>query len=230
MLKFAVNNNPISHERMEFLRWDKSVPPDTRQFYLEELDRKELGIMTPHMIGRPVFFEHDTLNSGPGSGKTIAKVLGRTPLSWGFIGNAKQDPITGSVYNWVKCHDTIQGRQVARLMASRGGPRGCSTQHGRHLFENWAEFNELSLCEEGLRPDTWFLGVDYETPCLVDPSTVFPVTDCHNNVPKIDLRSLPYYTTGHYTDKITRPTTATTTTTTTRKVPFLTAMTTTLCK
>jgi hypothetical protein len=187
--KFCIYENPKPHEELERLRWENERGFRT---WSQELSREELTILHPHLVGRPAFFEHLT-NASDYEPMPFFVGLTGPRKSWGFISKTYQDPLSGSIYVWIVPHDTIEGRLAARQLETEHGAKGCSLQHTRHLINNWAQMNEVSLCKKGVREGTWFIG-DETIPLEESIEPPSPTTTCYENVAKIDLSTLFYMT------------------------------------
>lgn len=190
---FRIYSDPLNHNDLECKRWDPRLDPTENLFYQLELSKEELQRLVPKLKGRPTFYEH--MDNHPDyEPLPIMQRYGIQRESWGYIVRAEQDPSSGSVYVYVKPFDTLGGCSMAAKLQARSGIKGCSLQHTRDMIYNQVWANEVSSCEEGKRPKTFFLG----TVVLPEHEDLFPTplpttsSEVLDNFFKADLNDLPY--------------------------------------
>ena len=168
--KFCIYQNPLDHRSLELLRHNPQLSSEQKLFYQRELSKEELESAVNCMAGRPCFTDHiDATVEDP---FILMEKMQIKRESWGYIALAEIENQTGNVYVYVVPHNNIEGQAAISKLQKASGYRGISLGHvrvhGTHHKEMWTR--EISLCKEGLRPGTWYLGTVEINESLIHPN------------------------------------------------------------
>jgi hypothetical protein len=174
--KFRIYDSPLRLVDINLRRTDQSKSPEEIQYWNEEISWELLGEMIPGMRQRLILWNHEANAPGmrPHDGS-----LAENQEAIGWVGDAEQDPQTGSVYIYLILADNPEGRVARHFLESipRGGPNGISLHHIR--IGSQAATREISYCHEGARPNTIFVGkvVRNSNSLAPQPSSLIYPTD-----------------------------------------------------